>query len=52
MRIRIGERGVLCITYFLLILLFLRAQLASGPYEQAIRARLALPSPHQAMANK
>lgn len=52
MRIRIGDKGLLCITYLLLILLFLRAQLVSGPYEQAIRARLAQPSPQQALVSK
>ena len=52
MRIRFGERGLLSITYLLLIVLFLRAQSVSGPYELAIRARLAQPSLPQAMASK
>ncbi len=50
-RIRVGERGLLFLTYLLLILLFLRAQLVSGPYEQAIRARIIQPSASQSLAN-
>lgn len=51
MRVKVSERGLLFLTYFLLILLFLRAQLASGPYEQAIRARINQPASAQAQAN-
>lgn len=51
MRIRIGERGLLFFTYLLLLLLFWRAQLVSGPYEQEIRARLVQPASQQVLAN-
>jgi hypothetical protein len=52
MRNRISERGLLFFTYVLLILLFLRAQVVSGPYEQTIRARLVQPAPQQVLADR
>lgn len=48
MRIRLTERRILLLTYLGLILLFLRAQSVTGPYEQSIRARIGQPTTQQA----
>lgn len=52
MRIRITERQWMVVTYLLLIALFLKAQQVTGPYEQAIRARIGSSSSSQVVAFK
>jgi hypothetical protein len=44
MRFKFNERRILFITYLLLILFFLQAQSVTGPYEQALRAKIGQPT--------
>lgn|GEM_PF-1406940 len=44
MRGQFSNRKILLIAYIVLILIYWRAQLVAGPYEQSIRSRLTPPS--------